>query len=397
MVAWVLVGLTSASAAAQGLTVWTTYQGAALAWLQSESASYGQAFDKQVKVVPLKLGQIKQGAMVGAKKGQAGDVFVGIPQDQFSGLADAGILADMGNYATDRYLSDLSDQARIAFRYQGTLYGLPLSLQGPALILNTRLVSKSPASYPDLVKLARSLTSDGTYGFAFDAGNFYYSYAWLHSYGGTVFGRNASGGPDAGRSGLASAGAVRGAQALKTLRFTDGVLPPHADYATLRKLFLDGKLAMTYDGPWAVPAMLAAGIPIEVRPMPPLADGTPFSGFMNVEGVLLNRFSADPVGAANLAKWLTTSEAQAALARKAGLIPASTEALAKVGDDAVVAGFGAALAHAQAIPNLPAMGTVWGPMDQALATILGSADSDVPAALQQAVQTITGGTSGGTP
>ena len=372
--------------------MWTTYQGAALAWLRSESASYGQAFDEHVQVVPMKLGEIKQGAMVQAEKGKAGDVFVGIPQDQFSALADAGILADVGSYATDRYLAALSDQARLAFRYRGTLYGLPLSLQGPALIINTRLVPKPPTSYAQLISLAGSLTAGGSYGFAFDAGNFYYSYAWLHSYGGDVFGRAADGGPDPGRTRLATAGAVRGAQALKALRFSDHLLPPNADYAALRKLFLDGKLAMTFDGPWAVPSMQAAGIPIAVLPMPPLADGTPFSGFMNVDGVLLNHYSDDPVGAANLAKWLTTADAQAALARRAGLIPASTAALAKVADDPIVAGFGAALAHAQAIPNIPAMGAVWGPMDRALGTILGSADSDVAGALQQAARSITGGT-----
>ncbi|MEJ2292956.1 MAG: extracellular solute-binding protein [Deinococcales bacterium] len=392
-----LVGLVTASAAAQGLTVWTTYQGAALAWLQSESTSYGQAFDEQVKVVPMKLGEIKQGAMVQAEKGGAGDVFVGVPQDQFSALADAGILADVGSFATERYLAGLSDQARLAFRYRGTLYGLPLSIQGPALIVNTRLVPTPPASYPDLVSLARSLTADGSYGFAFDAGNFYYSYAWIHSYGGTVFGRDASGGPDPTRSGLDTPGAVRGAEALQALRFTDALLPPKVDYAGLRKLFLAGKLAMTFDGPWAVPAIQAAGIPIRVMPMPPLADGTPFSGFMNVDGVLLNHYSDDPVGAANLAKWLTTAEAQAALARRAGLIPASTAALAKVSDNAIVAGFGAALAHAQAIPNVPAMGAVWGPMDQALSAILGSPDSDVASALKQAAQAITPDASSGTP
>jgi arabinogalactan oligomer/maltooligosaccharide transport system substrate-binding protein len=59
-----------------------------------------------------------------------------------------------------------------------------------------------------------------------------------------------------------------------------------------------------------------------------------------------------------------------------------------VADSPVLAGFGAALADAQAIPNAPAMGAVWGPMDRALTTILASQDSDVAAALQRAATAI---------
>jgi len=392
-----LLGVLTGPATAQGLTVWTTYQGPALAWLRSEATSYQQAFGKPVKVVARKLGEIKQGAMTEASKGGAADVFVGVPQDQFSALADAGILADVGSFATARYLSELSDQAQRAFRYHGTLYGLPLSVQGPALIVNTDLVPHMPSSYPDLVALARSLTGDGHYGFAFDIANFYYSYAWFHTFGGAVFGRTAGGEIDPGQVELAGAAAVAGAHALKALRFDDALVPEGSDYASLRKLFLEGNLAMTFDGPWAIPAIRAAGVPVAVAPMPPLADGTPFSGFMNVDGVLLNHYSPDPVGAANLAKWLTTADAQAALARRAGLVPASNVALSKVQDNAVIAGFGAALADAQAIPNAPAMGAVWGPMDRALASILASQDSDVTASLREAVKSITGAAPSGTP
>jgi len=212
-----------------------------------------------------------------------------------------------------------------------------------------------------------------------------------------VFGRTAGGEIDPGQVELAGAAAVAGAHALKALRFDDALVPEGSDYASLRKLFLEGNLAMTFDGPWAIPAIRAAGVPVAVAPMPPLADGTPFSGFMNVDGVLLNHYSPDPVGAANLAKWLTTADAQAALARRAGLVPASNVALSKVQDNAVIAGFGAALADAQAIPNAPAMGAVWGPMDRALASILASQDSDVTASLREAVKSITGAAPSGTP
>jgi len=375
--------------AAAGLTVWTTYQGAALAWLQDQAQAFTAAFGKPVEITSMKLGDIKQRAMLEAKKGAAADVFVGVPHDQFSALADAGILADMGDYATGRYLAQLSPQAARAFRYQGTLYGLPLSVEGPALILDTRLVGTVPASYAQLKRLAASLTHGGQYGFAFDAANFYYAYAWLRSYGGYVFGSSPQGTIDPADVGLAAEGSIAGARELKALRFGDHLLPQASDYASIRKLFLDGKLAMTYDGPWAIPAIVRAGIPVKVVPMPTLADGTAWHGFMNVDGVLLDHFSRDRVGAANLAKWLTAEGAQTALARQAGSIPASRQALASVKDDAIIAGFGRALANAVAIPNVPAMGSVWGPMDDALGAIMASADSDVGSLLRRAAASVS--------
>ncbi len=381
-----LLGLLAGRGVAQDLTVWTPYRGAALDWLRSEASDFSAAFDVQVTVVPLKLGEIKQGTVAASDKGTGGDVLVGIPQDQFSALADAGLLADLGRYTTEGYLADLSASARSAFRYGGALYGLPLAVQGPALIVNTDLVPSVPTSYQGLLDAAAAVTANGRYGFAFDVGNFYYAYGWLHSWGGAVFGRGVDGELDPKTIELATPGAVAGAEALRSLRFDAGVMPDATDYASVHELFLKGDLAMTYDGPWAIPSIRSAGIPIAVAAMPPTPDGKAWSGFMNVDGVLIDRYSSDPVGAANLAKWLTTADAQVALARRAGMVPASSSALARVADDPVIAGFGAALAAAEPIPNLPAMGEVWGPMDRALAAILASASSDVSAALDRAAQ-----------
>jgi len=383
-------GDTAPAPASPRLTVWTPYQGAALAWLKDEAAAYGRSFGKQVEVTSLKLGEIKQRTMQGADKGLAADLFVGVPHDQFSALADAGLLADMGNYATGRYLADLNAQAARAFRYDGTLYGLPLSAQGPALIVNTDLVQTPPGSYAELKTEAASLTGGGRYGFGVDAANFYYAFGWLRTFGGYVFGTGAGGGIDTADIGLASEGAVAGLRELKALRYQDGLLPDDGGYDSVRQRFLAGKLAMLYDGPWAIPAIARAGIPVMVTPMPPLADGTPWRGLMNVDGVLVNHYSPDPVGAANLAKWLTQAGAQAALAQRAGSIPVSTQALDRVKGDAVIHGFGEALEHAVAIPNVSAMGAVWGPMDDALSSILASPDSDVKAILERAAAAVGG-------
>lgn len=374
----------------QGLTVWTTFGDQTLEWLQAEADSFAAAFGVPVNVVKLDLGELQQQALLAAPQGQAGDLFVGIPHDQLAGLAVGGVVADMGPYATSAYLADLGEQARLAYTYAGRLFGLPMFVEGPALIVNTDLVPQIPATYEDFIALAQSLTTADTFGFMFDAPNFYFAYGWLHTFGGYVFGRDATGSLVASDLGLANEGAVVGAQALKDLRYRHGLIPAGVNYDVANGLFIDGALAMIYSGPWAVSQYRDAGIDIEIVPVPSLADGTEFSGFMGVQGVLMNQFSTNKVDAANFAKWITRTDAQVDMARLSGRIPASESALAQVSDDPTIAGFGVALLNSEPMPNVPEMGQVWGPMGSALSIILETEGSDVAAALQAAEDEVAG-------
>ncbi len=374
----------------QGLTVWTTFQDQTLDWLRDEAGSFTSAFDVPVDIVRLDVNELKQQALLSAPQGEAGDLFVGVPHDQMAEMAVGGILADMTSYATGPYLADLGSQARLAYTFAGKLFGLPMFVEGPALIVNTDLVKQMPATYEDVVAAAQAITTADTFGFMFDINNFYFSYGWLHTYGGYVFGRDANGSLVPSDIGLDNEGAIAGAQALKDLRFGSELIPSGTNYDVANGLFVDGALGMMYNGPWAISQYKDAGINLKVVPMPPLADGTVWSGFMGVQGVLLNQFSDHKVDAANFAKWLTRKDAQVSMARLSGRIPASTTALAAVQDDPVIAGFGAALVNAEPMPNIPEMGQVWGPMGNALTVITESADSDVNATLQQAVTEIKG-------
>jgi arabinogalactan oligomer / maltooligosaccharide transport system substrate-binding protein len=383
--------LAAGTALAQGgLKVWTTFGDQSLEWLQNETAAFTAAFDVPVEVVNLPLGDLRQQMLLSAPQGEAGDVLVGVPHDQIGEMAAGGVLADMGSYATQAYLDDLSEQARLGYTYSGKLFGLPLFVEGPALIINTDLVSEIPATYEEMIAKAQELTSADTYGFGVDINNFYFAYNWIHSGGGYVFGRD-GGTLNPADLGLNSEGAIAGAQMLKDLRHTYNLVPAGMDSEVATGQFIDGAMAMIYNGPWAISQYRDAGLNVAVAPIPPMADGTPWSGFMGVQGVLVNEFSASKVDAANLAKWLTRKDAQVSLSQLSGRIPASNSALAEVQDDPIIAGFGAALANAEPMPNIPEMGQVWGPMGNALTVINDSPDSDVAGTLTQAVSEIQGG------
>lgn len=381
---------TAGMAFGQGLTVWTTFADQSLDWLQDEADAFTAAFGIPVNLVRFSVDELKQQVLLAAPQGEAADLFVGVPHDQLAEMAVGGVLADMSSYATDTYLSDLSEQARLAYTFTGKLFGLPMFVEGPALVVNTDLVSEVPATYEGMIELAQELTTDTTFGFMADLPNFYFAYGWIHTWGGYVFGRDASGSLNPADLGLANEGAVAGAQALKDLRFEYGLMPAGTDFNVANGLFIDGALGMIYTGPWSISQYGEAGVNVAVMPVPPLADGTPFSGFMGVQGVLMNQFSNQQVAAANFAKWLTRRDAQVSLAQETGRIPASGSALELVSDDPIVQGFGQALLSAEPMPNIPEMGTVWTPVGNALSVILESADSDVAGSLEAAQNEVAG-------
>ena len=296
----------------------------------------------------------------------------------------------MSQFATEDYLADLSEQAKEAFTYNGRLFGLPIYLEGPALIVNTDLVPEVPATYEDMIATAKELTGGDTYGFLYDDKNFYFSYNWLRSNGGYIFDRDAEGNLVPSDVGLANEGAIAGAEQIKALQYEHGLIPPGTDSAVAEGLFVEGAVGMVYNGPWAIANIQEAGVPITVAPVPPMADGTSFGGFIGVQGVLMNEFSQNKADAANFAKWITRPDAQVALSEVSKRIPSSQEAAETVSEDPLLAGFLEAYTDAEPMPNIPEMGAVWGPMGDALTAILESPDSNVAQILGGAVSQIQG-------
>lgn len=377
---------------AQSLTVWTHFQDESLAWLEGEIAGFQAAFGTEVELVYVPVNEMVQNLLLNAPEGQGPDLVATIPHDQLGQLAEAGVLADVEQFATPEYLGDLTEQSRLAFTLNGQLYGLPMYVDGPALIVNRGLVPEGPDTLEDMIATAQELTTADSYGFlqVQEGDTFYHNYAYIHGLGGYVFGRDAEGNLDPSDIGLANEGAVRAAELVRSLRYDHNLIPPGVTYDVMHGQFLEGAAAMVVNGPWAIPDYVAAGIEVDVMPIPPSEDGTEYAGFIGVQGVVLNEFSDNKLEAANLAKWLIRTDAQVALSEAGGRIPASQSAAEQVSGDPVIAGFAEALANGEPMPNIPEMGAVWTPMQTAFALILESPDSDIATILENAVGEIRG-------
>src|SRR5690554_5105314 len=132
-----LVGVELQADAEPDVWVWTSFGGPSMDWLEQQLDDFGRANGSSIGIRQFTLGELRQRAVLGDDLEAGADVFVGVPHDQILELVQEGLLADLRDYATRAYLDDLPEQASLAFSFDGELLGLPLAVEGPALIVNT--------------------------------------------------------------------------------------------------------------------------------------------------------------------------------------------------------------------------------------------------------------------
>ena len=376
------------------LTVVTPYGEEGRDWLEEQLATWAATAGFAVDVIPLPLGEIRQQLLLADEADVQADLLVGVPHDEIGGLVRNSLLADLTAWTTETYRGGLPAAALSAFAGSTGLAGLPLTVSGPALLVNSELVAEVPDSYEEFIADAVRLNRRGSSGFLFDFTNFYFSWAWLKGHGARLSGDAPAGELAPQELTLVSDAAVAGLEALQDLRFRTGLIDDADERAASARLFSEGRLAYAFAGPWTVAEHVAAGVSLEITAIPEAVPGVPFAGFMTVEGVLVSAAAADSAAAVNAAKWLVRPAAQADLALQAGLVPAAPSALADAGEDAaLLAGFSRALEHADPVPVSPLLSTVWSVFSDLLATLDGAvhSSSQLEGLLQEAAVELEAG------
>ena len=238
--------------------------------------------------------------------GQAPALVVGPPDSALLTLAGEGFLAPLDGFAGDVYPAALQ-----LFSLQGRPYALPLHVTSVALIYNTNLVSRPPASLDEMVAMARP-----EHPLVFFNQPYFVS-GLLHAFGGRVLGADL-------QCGLEEPGSVAFFEWLAALADSESVIVC-PDYTCADQSFRDGQAAMIINGPWAIPAYREAlGDAIGVLPLPRAARETrPWLGSDAV--VALNPQAADDETIGALLQLLLSAEVQLALWPEAGLVPVNRQ------------------------------------------------------------------------
>lgn len=368
-------------AASTTLTVWSQTEHNEI--LRTLVGEFEEEHGVKVEFIDIHpLGQ-REKLILDGPAGKGPDI-VSVPHD---GL---GLMVLQGTISPVEYPDEVLDQfmpvAIEALYYDGKLWGLPFAYNSVALMYNKDLLPEVPATFEELISVAKEMTHDGQYGLLWDLTNVYFDWPIFGGKGAYIFGFDD--GFDVQDVGLANKGAVEALNILADMR-KSGMNPEGTDYMVSNSLFMEGKVAAVIDGAWALTGFRQAGVNYGVAKIPPYADGSELAPLVSVSTYAVSAFSKNKELAAELIKFLTSHEVLLAIYQGTADLPPrkdviSHPAVATHPDASALAEQAAA---GMPTPNVPEMNAVWQPFtDAVIAVLTGQADAE--SALEMSVEMI---------
>ncbi|WHP17421.1 extracellular solute-binding protein [Cellulomonas sp. ES6] len=337
------------------LTVWVddTRSGPVKEVAQTFEADTGVT----VKFVQKDFGDIRDDFISQVPTGQGPDIIVGA-HDWLGKLVQNGVVApiELGDKA-----GDFLDVAIDAMSYEGTLYGLPYSVENIGLVRNNALVSEpTPDTFDALVEQAKAVGTEHSVLIQQDetTGDPYHLYPLQTSFGAPVFATDDSGAYDGSQLAMDTEQGRAFAAYVGKLG-AEGVLKTTVSGDIAKEAFLAGQAPYMITGPWNVGDFVDAGMDVSIEPIPS-AGGQESQPFVGVQGFFISAKSENALLANEfVVNYLGTQDVQLALYEAGGRAPALSAAVDTIADDPVVAGFAEVGKNGVPMPSIPAMDSVW--------------------------------------
>jgi arabinogalactan oligomer/maltooligosaccharide transport system substrate-binding protein len=269
--------------------------------------------------------------------------------------------------------------ARTAMRYEGSIYGLPLTVETMVLYYDRRLVEQPPATLDELLVAA-------TDGQIVELSTTFVDAFWgVQAFGGQLLDSD-------GRVALDQGGLAEWLAWLESARATPDLIL-EANRAALLERFITGGVAYYVGQTNEYAAILAGRTPdpaagnqaavaqigVAALPQGPSASAGPF---LQTEGLLFSNVSSanQRVLALALAQFITNAEQQTTLMRTAGLLPANRRVQVNVALEPVIAAMLTQVRTAAPLPNSPTLETLFRLGDSAYSQVLEGEIDPVTAA-----------------
>jgi len=298
-----------------------------------------------------------------AQAGKGPDIFMW-PHDRLGEWADAGLLRPIEVDAATK--TKFFDKGWEAFTHKGRIWAYPMALESVGLIYNTKFVTNPPKTLADVTAMAPELQGKGVTPIMWDYATPYFSWGFIASGGGYVFGRDAQGNYNIADIGINVPGAVKGLEAIVAL-INQGIMPKGVSYSVMDAKMNAGELAMMISGPWAWGNLRKSGIPFSVAPMPGI-EGKPGMPFVGVLGAMINRASLNTDLAEEFLKtYLLTNDGLRTMNADVPLgVPALKTFYEELSKDPLIAASKTSVDAGMLMPNVPEMGRFWSAFGSAL-------------------------------
>lgn len=320
-----------------------------------------------IEYVNVEVGDSTTQIALDGPAGVGADVFAA-PHDKLGELVSGGHVlptADADDVSS-RVLASCAD----AVRYDGTMYGYPVSAETYALFYNKDLIDEAdvPTTWEEVKEYATANTGDGKYGFLMDVGNGYYTIIFTTSDDNRLFGAD---GTDKENTNINSDASIEGMEFFQSMR--DAINVPAADLTTsvCDSAFASGNVAMYITGLWNTTVFEDANVDFGVTTLPSLpGNDTPAASFSGTRVMFVSAYTDYPAEAAAFADFLTSEEMQQLRFELTGSLPSIDCEI----DSPYAAGFLEQLNYAFPMPSIPEMSAYWDAMNAASANVWDGAD-----------------------
>jgi len=299
------------------------------------------------------------------------DLFVWA-NDRLGDWAEKKVIMPLDEFVDFANQSEYITAAVNALKYKKKLFGLPIALECLALFYNKKYIDSAPATFNELIKLAKDfiIGYKNRYGLIYGYDDFYFHSVLLHSFGGQVF--------DANNKYALTDTALQKSLELSIRLLNEKITPviPQGvsfwDYQL--QLFNNDSALFLISGPWIIGSLKSDNW--SVSTLPRFDEHNYMSPFLGVKAVYItnkNRTSDKLKNTIKAAKYLASGDAGAIAGNIGGIIPANVNAY---NDNVLSDNYCALVFRDQAmkstpLPNIPEMSAVWQIMNNASATDFG--------------------------
>jgi len=365
-----LLFLSMLLAAQTEVTLWHSYRGEEKDALVQVTENFNQSqSDITLKILGIPYDAFPDKITAAIPRGKGPDLFI-YAHDRIGGWVEADIIEPIDFYLEDDTDINFVTGAWDPMLYQGSVYGLPMSLKSIILFYNTDMIKTPPKTTDEMIALAKQHTDapNGKYGLVYEIANFYYHACWLQGFGGKIF-------DDKDIPVLNSPENIRSFQFAQDLFLQDRIVPPEVSNVLVTTLFNEGKAAMVLSGPWFRGEI--DNIPYEVALLPIISEvGKPAIPFMSSEGVLMSTQSAQKDAAFQVMKYLVSEDA-AYIFASVGKQPVTLKSVyerPEIKNDKYLPKFKKQIENSKPMPSIPQMTSVWSPASTAINAAVNGKD-----------------------
>lgn len=291
--------------------------------------------------------------------------------DSLGSFAEMGILEPVGNLISADKEADLLPMTIQADSYKGEQYLMPVYFETLLMIYNKDLwEGEIPSTTEELYDYMVAHTDGDNYALVNQHSGAYNVSPFIYGFGGYIIDENA-------QPGL-NEQATKDAIAYNK-KFAD--LEADGDYNTVTALFNEGKAAAIWGGPWLISGIKEAGINYGVKSLAEitLPNGNALKPFSGVQSLGVLKFAAEKKGAAisRVLEVLAQPEVGIVLAKEYNCAPANKKAYddPEVAQNEMILAMQKTAETAVPMPNIPQMGSMWGPTEGLLAAVNKSGES----------------------